>query len=308
MSAGSNLCIKKKTTTPMLLFPLRWVNFGKMNQEGFFIQAWAPSNCRRKAFTLVELLACQPKPWRRQARSFTLIELLVVVTIISILAALLMPALKNARVTTKRVACMANMRQVGMGLIMMGDERNGWIGHDHDPGSNNWYVAVSPYLGVKTNATTTTSTLVAIQSDGKAVGCPAFLPTGSAYAGYLFYGINVNFYDNLSSGFTLVHSLNEVRSPATVFLLSEGYAATTIYANSMFDTCNNGEATPLHYARHSSTRFIGRGLNVVFVDGHAEFARSSAPVGATDLNAIWWAPNPIYDGSWNGAGYAIFGP
>ncbi|PIU87164.1 type II secretion system protein GspG, partial [Candidatus Berkelbacteria bacterium CG06_land_8_20_14_3_00_43_10] len=41
----------------------------------------------KKAFTPIELLACQPKPWRRQARSaFTLIELLVVIAIIGILA------------------------------------------------------------------------------------------------------------------------------------------------------------------------------------------------------------------------------
>jgi prepilin-type N-terminal cleavage/methylation domain-containing protein len=61
----------------------------------------------------------------RARRAFSLVELLVVLAIISVLAAIMLPALMSARKSAYKVVCMSNLRQAGMSLRMQMDNCDG---------------------------------------------------------------------------------------------------------------------------------------------------------------------------------------
>jgi len=65
------------------------------------------------------------RPDQKVDRAFTLIELLVVIAIIAILAGMLLPSLGRAKEAARRIACVNNMRQLGMSESMYADENDG---------------------------------------------------------------------------------------------------------------------------------------------------------------------------------------
>jgi prepilin-type N-terminal cleavage/methylation domain-containing protein/prepilin-type processing-associated H-X9-DG protein len=58
-------------------------------------------------------------------KGFTLVELMVVITIISLLAAMLLPALKKAKDTAQSIKCLGNLKQLGLGALNYADDYNG---------------------------------------------------------------------------------------------------------------------------------------------------------------------------------------
>src|SRR5436305_13476776 len=96
----------------------------------------------------------------RGTTGFTLVELLVVIGIIALLISILLPSLSKARESSKRIACMSNLRQLGQAMVMYTTANKGnfprsapytniksydWV--SWLPGANRDDGALVPYLG-----------------------------------------------------------------------------------------------------------------------------------------------------------------
>ncbi|MBI4026571.1 MAG: prepilin-type N-terminal cleavage/methylation domain-containing protein [Verrucomicrobia bacterium] len=193
--------------------------------------------------------------------AFTLIELLVVIAIIAILAALLLPALKNARESAKKTWGMNNLRQVGLAVNLYRNDYDGKMPDDGQmPGGGIWGDAkldlLVPYVG--------SNLLYATKLNQPApdyYGPPPYTTTPIAVITW-----NANLIGLRGDPNFPMHSPEEVKNPSRVFLMAHGCInGMTYYPYITIDGLFDG------YIAYRFPPYGGKGTWFYFVDNHVEF-------------------------------------
>ena len=217
---------------------------------------------------------------------FTLVELLVVISIISLLTALLLPALGLAKGAARSIRCLSNERQQGMAAGMYANDFNSWAPVWLDS-SSNWWNGIMADNGYLPARPWTMSSITFCEdlfnygwryypgTDGGL--CTFFWVKFTGTYGYNKHLLRSGTFSSKDTSFRWT----DLKRPSDLIFLGEVFSLNVHCDSNGID--NYGGYTPLRYPHFNK-------VNILFCDGSAGSRNYPLPNQGTWPSVVspWW--------------------